>query len=168
MPDYPAPCLNFFFFNSINFSIFLFFYLQNLIAVFVFSDSRCKHACNCLQICAHVFINRPQNCTKTSFHSRERIVTEFWSFTRKSDLVIRALNCARFCVVCALNCARILVVRALDCAQFFCTLPFSQASCNTTCVWRQIQRFDPSNHRSSRTRIRDRDTIVLSWRLSWK
>ena len=48
------------------------------------------------------------------------IVTEFWSFTRKSvpHLVIRALNWARFCVVCALNCTRILVVRALDCAQF--------------------------------------------------
>ena len=56
------------------------------------------------------------------------IVTEFWSFTRKRvpDLVIRALNCARFCVVCALNCARILVVRALDCAQFLLhVLPFS-------------------------------------------
>ena len=48
------------------------------------------------------------------------IVTEFWSFTCKSvlDLVVRALNCARFCVVCALNCAQILVFRALDCAQF--------------------------------------------------
>ena len=40
----------------------LFIYLQNVIAVFVFSDSRCKIACNCLQICVHVFINRPQNC----------------------------------------------------------------------------------------------------------
>ena len=35
----------------------------------VFSDSRCKNACNCLQICARVFINRPQNCAQTSFHS---------------------------------------------------------------------------------------------------
>ena len=61
-----------------------------------------------------------------------RIVTEFWSFTRKSlpHSAIRTLNCARFCVVCALNCARILVVRALDCAQF-CTLPFSETSRNT-------------------------------------
>ena len=48
------------------------------------------------------------------------IVTKFWSFTCKSvpHLVIRDLNCARFCVVCALNCARFFVVRALDCAQF--------------------------------------------------
>ena len=33
------------------------------------------------------------------------------------DLVIRALNCARFCVVCALNGAQILVVRTLDYAE---------------------------------------------------
>ena len=102
------------------FQIYLFIYLQNVIAVFVSSNSRCKNACNCLQICASVFINRPQNCAKTSVSFASWIVTEFWSFTRKSvpDLVIRTLNCARFCVVCALNCARILVVRALDCAQF--------------------------------------------------
>ena len=52
------------------FSILYLFYLQNVIAVFVFSDSQCKNACNCLQICAHVFINCPLNCAKTSFHSR--------------------------------------------------------------------------------------------------
>ena len=58
------------------------------------------------------------------------IVTKFWSFTRKSvpDTVIRALNCARFCVVCALNCARILVVRL--CPISFAPCPFSQPSCN--------------------------------------
>ena len=76
------------------------------------------YKCLCLQICAHVFIDRLQNCAQTSFACW--IVTEFWSFTRKSvpHLVIRVLNCARFCVVCALNCARFFVVRALDCAQF--------------------------------------------------
>ena len=54
------------------------------------------------------------------------IVTEFWSFTRKSvpDLVVRALNCARFCVVCALNCARILVFRARLCPISFAPCPF--------------------------------------------
>ena len=94
------------FLNKIKY-IFIFLYLQNVIAVFVFSDSRCKHACNCLQICAHVFINRRQNCAQTSSHSRAgfRIVTEFWSFTRKTvlHLVIRALNCARFCAVCSIR-----------------------------------------------------------------
>ena len=54
-------------------NLIFFFYLQNIIAVFVFSDNRCKNACNCLLICAHVFINRPQNCAKTSFHSRARL-----------------------------------------------------------------------------------------------
>ena len=57
--------------NKLIFQFYLFFiYLQNVIAVFVISDSRCKNACNCLQICAHVFINRLQNCAKTSFRSR--------------------------------------------------------------------------------------------------
>ena len=79
--------------------IFFFFFLQNVIAVFVFSDSRCKNACNCLQICVRVFINRPQNCAHADLVSFACwIVTEFWSFTRKSvpHLVVRALNCARF------------------------------------------------------------------------
>ena len=56
--------------KKINFSIFI--YLQNVIAVFVFSDSRCKNACNCLQICAHVFIDRPQNCALLG-HSRSKL-----------------------------------------------------------------------------------------------
>ena len=57
----------------------------------------------CLQVFAHVFIDRPQNCAQSpdlvSFACW--IVTECWSFTRKSvpDLVIRALNRARILVV---------------------------------------------------------------------
>ena len=86
--------------------------LKNVIAVYVFSDSRCRNACKCLQICAHVFVNRSQNCAETSFHSSAGL-------------------CPILCFVCALNCAGILVVRGLDCAQFFCTLPFSQPSWNT-------------------------------------
>ena len=48
------------------------------------------------------------------------IVPEFWSSMRESvsDSIVRALNCARFFVVCELNCARISVIRALDCARF--------------------------------------------------
>ena len=74
----------------------------------MFSDSRCKDASDLFPF----------------FHSSATklfacwIVTELWSFTRKSDLVIRALNRARFCVVCALNCARILVVRSPHSAPF--------------------------------------------------
>ena len=56
------------------------------------------------------------------------IVTEFWSFMRKSvpHLVIRTLNCARFCGVCALNCARILVscLRARLCPIYVAPCPF--------------------------------------------
>ena len=53
------------------------------------SDSRCKNVCNCLQICAHVCINR---------------------------LAHKIVPRPRFIIV--LDCDRILVVRALDCAQF--------------------------------------------------
>ena len=43
------------------------------------------------------------------------IVIEFWAFVRKSvsDLIVHALDCTRFCVVCALNCIRVEVVRTL-------------------------------------------------------
>ena len=49
--------------------IFFFFFLQNVIAVFVFSDRDVKTLVKCLQICTHVFIDRPQNCAQTSFRS---------------------------------------------------------------------------------------------------
>ena len=53
LPDYPAPCPNYLYKKKLfkfifqNFILFIYFYLQNVIAVFVFSDSRCKNACNC-------------------------------------------------------------------------------------------------------------------------
>ena len=43
------------------------FALQNVIAIFVFSDSRYKNASNCLQICAHVFINRQKIVPRPRF-----------------------------------------------------------------------------------------------------
>ena len=42
---------------------------QNVIAVFMFSDRGVKMLVKCLQFCAHVFIDRPQNCAQTSFRS---------------------------------------------------------------------------------------------------
>ena len=53
------------------------------------------------------------------------IVPKFWAFARKSDLIVHALNCARFAVICALNCAKNLVVRALDCALFVSSVSFA-------------------------------------------
>ena len=94
------------------------FFLQNIIAVFVFSDSRCKNACKMLADLCPCFHRSPTKLCPDLISFACWIATKFWSFTCKIDLVIRALNCARLCVVCALNCARILVVRALDCAQF--------------------------------------------------
>ena len=68
----------------------------------------------CLQVCVHVFIDRPGLASFACW-----IVPKFWLFTRKPDLVVRALNCAQFFVSCMLNYAQILVVRALDCVLFF-------------------------------------------------
>ena len=45
----------------------------------------------CLQICAHVFINRSQNCAKTSFRSSAGLWPNFGRSLVK-DLVIRTLN----------------------------------------------------------------------------
>ena len=42
---------------------------QNVIAVLGFSDRGVKMLVKCLQICAHVFIDHPQNCAHTSFRS---------------------------------------------------------------------------------------------------
>ena len=110
--------------------LFIYFLLQNVIALFVFSDA-VKMLVKCLQICAPCCRRSPTKLYPDLVSFACWIVTEFWSFMRKSvpDLVIRALNCARFCVVYALNCAQILVVRTLDSAQFllhptlFQTLP---------------------------------------------
>ena len=43
-----------------------FFFLQ---IVFVFSNRGVKMLAKCLQICAHVFVDRPQNCAQASFRS---------------------------------------------------------------------------------------------------
>ena len=45
------------------------FFLSNVIAVFVFSDRGVKMLVKCLRICAHVLIDRPQNGAQTSFRS---------------------------------------------------------------------------------------------------
>ena len=53
-PIYPAPCTNKNKQKLLQTKFFLFFFiLQNVIAVFVFSDSRCKNACKMLaDLCA--------------------------------------------------------------------------------------------------------------------
>ena len=56
----------------------IFFFLQIVIAVFVFADRGVKMLVKCLQICAHVFIDRPQNCAQTSFRSsRSKLCPNF-------------------------------------------------------------------------------------------
>ena len=90
-----------------KFKFNFFFFLQNVIAVFVFSDRGVKMLVKCLQICAHVFIDRPQNCAKTSCHSCAGLRPNFVHSCSKLGSKLRT------------KLARILVVHALDCAQFF-------------------------------------------------
>ena len=108
----------------------------------MFSDSRCKNARR---------FDRPQNCAQTLFRSR----VKFGSFTCKSvpDLVVHALNCARFCVVCTLNFAWILVVRMLDCAQFLLhgSCPFTNLA--GTLMEAGCREFDPRPRDYSRTSL---------------
>ena len=118
----------------------------------MFSDSRCKNACICLQICAHVFINRPQqNCAKTSF-------------TRKSvpHLVVRVLKpCPVLCRLRTKSCPNFGRSRARSCPNFFCTLPFSQPSCNTdgggcfTCFCTRLQAEKRAHHNALERKRRD-------------
>ena len=56
------------------------------ISVFVFSDS--WWTVQCLKICAHVFIDRPQNCAQISFRSRAGLCPNFGRSRVKADLVV--------------------------------------------------------------------------------
>ena len=61
-PMYIAPCPNLFrTFTKCN-CCFL-----------CFQTADVKNLVKCLQMCAHVFINRPQNCAQTSFCSRSKL-----------------------------------------------------------------------------------------------
>ena len=64
-------------------------FLQNVIAVFVFSNNRCKNACKMLADLCSCFHQSP---TRPNF-GRSRL-KDFVSFAR--ILVVRALDCAQF------------------------------------------------------------------------
>ena len=91
------------------------FFLQN-VAVFVFSDSRCKNACKMLSDLCPCFHRSPTKlCTDLVSFARW-IVTKFWSFTRKSEhghsrsklcsimCRLRTKLCPNFGCLCARMC----------------------------------------------------------------
>ena len=104
----------------------LHFLLQNVIAVFVFLDSRCKNACKMLADLCPCFHRSPTKLCPDLVSFACWIATEFWSFTRKSvpDLVIRALNCARLYVVCTKLCPNFGCSHARLCPISFVPCPF--------------------------------------------
>ena len=67
--------------------------LQNVIAVFVLSDRGVKMLVKCLQICAHVFIDRPQNC---AFHSCAGLRPNF-GHSRSKLSPIMCRSCTKLC-----------------------------------------------------------------------
>ena len=82
-PIYVPPCPNW------KKNIYIIYFYLHIIAVLVFSDS--WWTVQCLQICAHVFIDRPQICAQILFRSRAGLCPNFgrslvkvcltWSFT---------------------------------------------------------------------------------------
>ena len=88
-------------FLSFNFVCIFFWYIYQTNCCFLCFHSHVKMLVKCLQICAYVFIDRPQNDAQTSFHSRAGLWPNYGC--SHVNLVIHALNCARFCVVCVLN-----------------------------------------------------------------
>ena len=90
------------------------FFLQNVIAAFVFSDRGVKMLVKFLQICAHVFIDRPQNCAQTSFRSCAGMRPNFGhSHSKLSPIMCRSriklcpnfgCSCARLCPISFAPC----------------------------------------------------------------
>ena len=80
-PIYTAPCPNK---NKNNNTNIYFLFLQNVIAVFVFSDSRCKNACKMLADLCPYFHQSPTKFCPGLVSFACWIVTKFWSFTSKS------------------------------------------------------------------------------------
>ena len=92
-----------------NYKNYIFFYFRNVNAVFRFSDRGVIMLVKCLQICAHVFIDRPQNCA----HSCAGLRRNF-SHSR-----------SKLCPIIYVSFAHKIV------PNLFCTLPLFQPSWNT-------------------------------------
>ena len=67
LPDYTTPCPNLK--KKKKKHLFKFFIFTKCNCCFFFSDRGEKMLVKCLQICTHVFIDRPQNCAQASFRS---------------------------------------------------------------------------------------------------
>ena len=110
---------------------------QHIIAVFVFSDRGVKMLAKCLQICAHVFIDLPQNCAQTSFRSCAGL--------RPNCGHSRSKLCAIICRSCTKLCPN-FGSRARLCPISFAPCPFPNLAGTldfNSQMLRQVQRHRP-------------------------
>ena len=82
----------------------------------MFSDRGVKMLVKCLQICAHVFIDRPQNCAQTSFRSRAGLRPNFGHS--------RSKLCPIMCRLRTKLCPNFGRSRARSCPIYFAPCPF--------------------------------------------
>ena len=108
LPDYTAPRP-----NKKKKKIISFFFLQN---VFVFSNRGVKMLAKCLQICAHVFIDRTQNCAQTSLRSCAELRLNFGHS--------RSKLCPIMCRLRTKLCPNFGRSRARLCPIYFAPRPF--------------------------------------------
>ena len=101
-----------------------FFFLLNVIAVFVFSDSRCKNACKMLaDLCPRFHQSLTKLCPDlVSFACW--IVTKFWSFTGKRLGRLHSKLCSILCRLRPKLCPNFGCSRARLCPVSFAPCPF--------------------------------------------
>ena len=68
----------------------------------------------CLQIYAHVFIDRPQNCAKTSFHSCAELRPNF-GHSRSKLCPIMCRSCTKLCPNFGCSRARLCPISFAPC-----------------------------------------------------
>ena len=115
-PIYTAPCPNL---KKIKI-----FFLQNVIAVFVFSDSRCKNACKMLADLCPCFHQSPTKLCPDLVSFECWIVTKFWSYRHKRLGHSRSKLCPILCRLHTKLCPNFGRSRARLCPISFAPCPF--------------------------------------------
>ena len=95
-------------------NIYIYIYIFNLIVIFVFSDRGVKMLVKYLQICAHVFIDRPQNCVQTSFRSCAGLRPNF-GHSRSKLCPIMCRSRTKLCPNFGCSCARLCPISFAPC-----------------------------------------------------
>ena len=123
-----------------------FFFLQNVIFFGVFSDRGVKMLVKCLQICAHVSIDRPQNCAQTSFRSCAGLHPNF-GHSRSKLCPIMCRSRSKLCPNFGCSRARLCPISFAPCP--FPNLAGTLISKHKTSFWRFVCRYSQKVGRCS-------------------